>query len=164
VLLTRFIGTKRVVLPIAKHDQRDIRFLKDLIEDGAFTAVIDRRYPLKAIVDAYRYVDTGQKTGTSSSAWPDCGLLDSSLAKRNAASRGATATGPHQQRSSFAARRRSARAARESCCSGRPMNVKGPGPDFGHEFRGSYRSRVVVGAPQIASCGLGFRLGGGRPA
>ena len=63
VLLTRFIGTKRVILPIAKHDQRDIRFLKDLIEDGAFTAVIDRRYPLKAIVDAYRYVDTGQKTG-----------------------------------------------------------------------------------------------------
>ena len=46
MLLTRFIGTKRVILPIAKHDQRDIRFLKDLIEDGAFTAVIDRRYPL----------------------------------------------------------------------------------------------------------------------
>ena len=25
--------------------------------------MIDRRYPLEAIVDAYRYVDTGQKTG-----------------------------------------------------------------------------------------------------
>jgi NADPH:quinone reductase-like Zn-dependent oxidoreductase len=63
MLLTRFIGTRRVILPVARHDQRDIRFLKDLIEDGAFTPVIDRRYSLEAIVDAYRYVDTGQKTG-----------------------------------------------------------------------------------------------------
>ena len=62
-LLTRFIGTRRVILPIPKPDQRDIRFLKDLIEAGAFTAVIDRRYPLELIVEAYRYVDTGQKTG-----------------------------------------------------------------------------------------------------
>jgi hypothetical protein len=43
--------------------------------------------------------------------------------KRNAASRGATATGPHQQRSCFAARRTSARAARESCRSGRVGGV-----------------------------------------
>ena len=42
---------------------RDIRFLEDLIGDGASTAVIDRRYPFDAIVDAYRYVETGQKTG-----------------------------------------------------------------------------------------------------
>jgi NADPH:quinone reductase-like Zn-dependent oxidoreductase len=62
-VLTRFIGTRRVIFPIAKPDQRDVRFLKDLIEDGAFTAVIDTRYPLEAIVEAYRYVDTGQKTG-----------------------------------------------------------------------------------------------------
>jgi NADPH:quinone reductase-like Zn-dependent oxidoreductase len=62
-LLTRVIGTRRVILPIAKPNQRDIRFLKDLIEDRAFTAVIDTRYPLDAIVEAYRYVDTGQKTG-----------------------------------------------------------------------------------------------------
>jgi NADPH:quinone reductase-like Zn-dependent oxidoreductase len=63
VLLTRFIGTRRVILPIGEARSDDIRFLKELIEDGAFTAVIDRRYPLDAIVDAYRYVDTGQKTG-----------------------------------------------------------------------------------------------------
>jgi NADPH:quinone reductase-like Zn-dependent oxidoreductase len=63
VLLTRFIGTRRVILPIPKPEQRDIDFLRDLIERGAFSAVIDRRYPLEAIVEAYRYVETGQKTG-----------------------------------------------------------------------------------------------------
>jgi NADPH:quinone reductase-like Zn-dependent oxidoreductase len=30
---------------------------------GQFRAVIDRRYPLDAIADAYRYVETGQKVG-----------------------------------------------------------------------------------------------------
>jgi NADPH:quinone reductase-like Zn-dependent oxidoreductase len=63
VLLTRFVGRRRVILPIAGHDQADVRFLQDLIEGGGFTAVIDRRYPLEAIVDAYRYVETGKKTG-----------------------------------------------------------------------------------------------------
>jgi NADPH:quinone reductase-like Zn-dependent oxidoreductase len=63
VLLTRFIGKRRVILPIPKPDQRGINFLRGLIEEGAFSAVIDRRYPLEAIVAAYRYVETGQKTG-----------------------------------------------------------------------------------------------------
>jgi NADPH:quinone reductase-like Zn-dependent oxidoreductase len=62
-LLTRFSGGRRVILPIPRPEQRDIRLLKDLIASGAFNAVIDRRYPLDAIVDAYRYVDTGEKVG-----------------------------------------------------------------------------------------------------
>ena len=33
------------------------------MEAGQFRAVIDRRYPLDAIGDAYRYVETGQKVG-----------------------------------------------------------------------------------------------------
>ena len=43
-------------------------YFKDLIESGGFKPVIDRRYPLDEIVEAYRYVETGQKTGMSSSA------------------------------------------------------------------------------------------------
>jgi hypothetical protein len=37
--------------------------LKDLIESGQFKPVIDRTYPLSQIVEAYRYVETGQKIG-----------------------------------------------------------------------------------------------------
>jgi NADPH:quinone reductase-like Zn-dependent oxidoreductase len=37
--------------------------LKARMKAGEFRAVIDRRYPLEKIADAYRYVETGQKTG-----------------------------------------------------------------------------------------------------
>jgi hypothetical protein len=33
------------------------------MEAGRFHAVIDREYPLEAVAEAYRYVETGQKTG-----------------------------------------------------------------------------------------------------
>jgi NADPH:quinone reductase-like Zn-dependent oxidoreductase len=33
------------------------------MKSGQFRAVIDRTYPLDAIADAYRYVETGQKVG-----------------------------------------------------------------------------------------------------
>ncbi len=36
----------------------------DLMAGGSFRPLIDRRYPLEQIVDAYRYVETGQKTGS----------------------------------------------------------------------------------------------------
>jgi NADPH:quinone reductase-like Zn-dependent oxidoreductase len=40
-----------------------LHFIKDLIEKGRFKAVIDRKYPLEQMADAYRYVSTGQKIG-----------------------------------------------------------------------------------------------------
>jgi NADPH:quinone reductase-like Zn-dependent oxidoreductase len=33
------------------------------MEEGKFTPLIDREYSLKEISKAYRYVETGQKTG-----------------------------------------------------------------------------------------------------
>ena len=63
VALTRLVGTKKVNLGIARYTKKDVLFIKDLIEAGRYRAVIDRRYSLDDVVDATRYVESGQKIG-----------------------------------------------------------------------------------------------------
>ena len=62
-LIAPLHGGKKVLFPIPKHDQAMVGYFKDLIESGAFKPVIDRAYRLDQIVEAYRYVETGQKVG-----------------------------------------------------------------------------------------------------
>jgi len=62
-LLTRWIGDKKVTLPIPRYTKADVLVVKKLIEAGKYRAVIDRTYPLEDVVEATRYVETGQKTG-----------------------------------------------------------------------------------------------------
>lgn len=63
-LVTPLFRGKKVMFPIPpKHDQETVKYLWDMIASGAFKPVIDRRYRLDQIVEAYRYVETGRKIG-----------------------------------------------------------------------------------------------------
>jgi len=65
LLWSKVSGSGRVVVPLAKRGsgQAFVNWLKGKIEAGRYVPVIDRRVPLAEIADAYRYVQTGEKTG-----------------------------------------------------------------------------------------------------
>jgi NADPH:quinone reductase-like Zn-dependent oxidoreductase len=63
-VVTPLFRRKRVMMPIPPRlGQEELAYLKGLLESGAFRPVIDRRYPLEQIAEAYRYVETGRKIG-----------------------------------------------------------------------------------------------------
>lgn len=62
-LTTPLLGGKKLLFPIPTITKMDVIFLKELVQKGEYKPVIDRMYTLEHIVDAYKYVETGQKTG-----------------------------------------------------------------------------------------------------
>ena len=63
ILATRWLGSRRAKLGIARYRQQDLVTLRELIDAGEYRPVIDRSYALEDVVEASRYVETGQKTG-----------------------------------------------------------------------------------------------------
>jgi NADPH:quinone reductase-like Zn-dependent oxidoreductase len=63
-ILTPLFRGRKLMFPIPhKRDRQSVGHIKELLASGAFKPAIDRRYPLEDIVDAYRYVELGQKVG-----------------------------------------------------------------------------------------------------
>ncbi len=62
-LTTPVLGGKKVLFPIPAITKQDVIFLKELVLSGEYKPVIDRKYKLNQIVEAYNYVESGQKTG-----------------------------------------------------------------------------------------------------
>ncbi len=62
-LTTPVLGGKKVLFPIPVISKEVVLFLKKLVEDGEFKPVIDSAYKMDQIVEAYKYVEAGQKTG-----------------------------------------------------------------------------------------------------
>jgi len=63
LFITPLFGGKKVVFNFAQSITTELNFIKDLVVNGNFRPVIDRKYPLDQIAEAYRYVATGQKIG-----------------------------------------------------------------------------------------------------
>jgi len=61
---TSVFGDKKVLLLIPPRElKQDVQFLKQLVEAGKFRPVVDRCYPLDAVVEATKYVETWHKAG-----------------------------------------------------------------------------------------------------
>ena len=63
VLITPLFGGKRVAFPAGTTIKAGLNFIKGLVEKGSFKPVIDRKYSLDKIAEAYIYVAAGQKIG-----------------------------------------------------------------------------------------------------
>jgi NADPH:quinone reductase-like Zn-dependent oxidoreductase len=62
-LTTPLGGGKKLLFPMPSITKQDVIFFKELVQKGEYKSVIDRTYKLDQIVEAYKYVESGQKTG-----------------------------------------------------------------------------------------------------
>jgi NADPH:quinone reductase-like Zn-dependent oxidoreductase len=56
-------GSKKMVTVSLKPNQKDLVFMKELLEAGKVSPVIDRRYKLNEVPDALKYLDEGHALG-----------------------------------------------------------------------------------------------------
>lgn len=63
VFITPLFGGKKVVFKSYRSIIAGLSFIKKLIEEGRFRPVIDRKYSIDKIAEAFTYVASGQKIG-----------------------------------------------------------------------------------------------------
>lgn len=61
--ITKLFRGRRQIFGAPRADPEGLKWLREQILSGGFKPVIDRIYPLDQIVEAYRFVETGQKVG-----------------------------------------------------------------------------------------------------
>jgi NADPH:quinone reductase-like Zn-dependent oxidoreductase len=63
MLLTSITGGKKVKCVLSPQGREELTALRDLIEAGKITSVIDKSYPMERAAEAHRYVEEGSKKG-----------------------------------------------------------------------------------------------------
>lgn len=61
--LLSMTGSQKMVNLLARPNQSDLSFIKELLEVGKVVPVIDRRYPLCELAEAIRYLEAGHAQG-----------------------------------------------------------------------------------------------------
>lgn len=61
--VTRLSRGRRAMLPLPIENEEVVEYLRERIASGRFRPLVDRLFPLEQIVEAYRYVEAGQKVG-----------------------------------------------------------------------------------------------------
>jgi NADPH:quinone reductase-like Zn-dependent oxidoreductase len=63
VKLASLFGSRKAVFFIAKFNKQDMEVLRELVESGKVKSVVERRYELSEIADAYWYMGEGHAQG-----------------------------------------------------------------------------------------------------
>jgi len=62
-LISRNASQKMGIVPWKPNDKEDMEFLTELFDAGKLTPVIDRRYPLSEVPEAFQYLEGGHAKG-----------------------------------------------------------------------------------------------------
>ncbi len=62
-LLTPLFGGRRVVFPFPVDRRASVLLVKEHMEKGKFRPLMDRTHPMDEVVEAFRYVESGEKVG-----------------------------------------------------------------------------------------------------
>jgi NADPH:quinone reductase-like Zn-dependent oxidoreductase len=64
MIWTKMFSDKKVICAFSNEKPADLIFIKDLVEAGQYTSLVDRTFPLEATAEAHRYVEAGHKQGS----------------------------------------------------------------------------------------------------
>lgn len=62
-LVLSLFGSQKFLMILAKPNKQDLTFMREQMESGKITPVIDRLYNLKEAPEAIRYLETGHARG-----------------------------------------------------------------------------------------------------
>lgn len=63
LMLKSMAGAKNMRLVIANANQKDLHFIRELMNAGKVRSIIDKRYPLSETAEALRYLEEGHARG-----------------------------------------------------------------------------------------------------